>query len=281
MMRPDVLAVIGLGPVGGSLAWSAVRAGVPRVVGFSRERGDAVQALTTGAVHELADRPESALRGADLVVVALPGDRGELLGRLAPHLAPHAFLTSVVDIVRPIAAAAVSAGLSTRWAASHPLQSVPGEGFAAARPEPFRGAVVHVTPVDPSGDPAVREVMHFWDDLLGAESVRMALEEHDVRVAWMEQLPRLLGVAVAEVYGAHGLGAVTWGSEARRVTDLAAHDTANLADALISNRAAVSEAIAATTGALGALATAIAAGDQERVVALLEAARRIRRGSER
>ncbi|HTC25196.1 MAG TPA: hypothetical protein VK688_12610, partial [Gemmatimonadales bacterium] len=62
-MLPDALAVIGLGAIGGSVAWQARLAGVSRVVGFSPERGEGVAALKAGAVTELADSPIQAVRG--------------------------------------------------------------------------------------------------------------------------------------------------------------------------------------------------------------------------
>jgi prephenate dehydrogenase len=281
-MRPDSLLVVGLGPVGGSLAWAAVRAGIPRVVGYSGERRDAVQALSAGAVHEIADRVERAVSAADLMIVTLPGSGAELLTRSAPHLRPSAFLSSVVDLARPAAAAVVSAGLETRWAASHPLRATTGDGFAAARPELFRGAVVYVAPAaETEGDGAAREVMHFWEEVIGASPVRIAPGTHDDTLGWMEQLPRLLAASVATAYGARGLGAQSWGSDARAMTALADHDPAQLAEALVANRDAAEAALAATTGALRSLAVAIAAGDTPRVVTLLEEARRIRRGSDR
>ncbi len=177
-MRPESLLVIGLGPAGGSMAWTAVRSGVPRVVGYSSERRDAVQAVSASVVHELADRLEPAVRAADLIIVAPSAGGGEILGRIAPHLAPAAFATSVVDLARPAALLALSAGLGPRWAASHPLRSAAGEGFAAARPELFRGAVVYVTPA------------------AAAEGAGAA--------------------SVATAFGANGLAAASWGSEAAR-----------------------------------------------------------------
>jgi prephenate dehydrogenase len=281
-MRPESLLVVGLGPVGGSLAWASVRAGIPRVVGYSGERRDAVQAVSAGAVHEIADRLEMAASLADLVILTLPGSGAEWLTRSAPHLRPAAFLTSIVDLARPAALAARSAGLETRWAASHPLRAVTGDGFAAARPELFRGAVVYVTPAsETEGDGAAREVMHFWDDVIGATPVRIAPDAHDEIIGWMEQLPRLLAASVANAFGARGLGAQSWGSDARAMTALADHDPAHLAGALIANRDAVHATLAATTGALHAFGAAIATGDTPRVVTLLEEARRIRRGSDR
>lgn len=280
-MRPDSLLVIGLGPVGGSLAWAAVRSGVPRVVGFSSERRDAVQAVSAGAVHEIADRLESAARAADFVVVAAPAGGTEVLGRFSPYLTSGAFVTSVVDLALPAASAATAAGLASRWAASHPLRVAASLGFAAARPELFHGAVVYVAPAADEGDGAAREVMHFWSDVIGAEPVRIAPDAHDDTLGWMEQLPRLLAASVAAAYGAHGFGAISWGSDARAMTDLALVDPGHLADTLIANRRAVEGALAATTGALDALASAIADGDQGRLTTLLEDARRVRQGSHR
>ena len=56
-MRPSSLSVIGLGAIGGSLAWQARLAGVPRIVGCSASRAEGVEALRANAITELADHP--------------------------------------------------------------------------------------------------------------------------------------------------------------------------------------------------------------------------------
>ena len=82
-MRPSSLTVIGLGAIGGSLAWQARLAGIPRVVGVSPSRAEGVQALQTAAITELADTPAKAVRGAELVVLAVPAQATlDLIGRL-------------------------------------------------------------------------------------------------------------------------------------------------------------------------------------------------------
>ena len=53
-MRPDTLGVVGLGAVGGSLAWQATLAGVPRVVGYSPSPAEAFRAVRDGAVTDIA-----------------------------------------------------------------------------------------------------------------------------------------------------------------------------------------------------------------------------------
>ena len=78
-MRPSSLAVIGLGAIGGSLAWQARQAGIPRVVGFAKSRRDGVQALKASAITDLADSAEQAITGAQLVVLAVPLKRHWIL----------------------------------------------------------------------------------------------------------------------------------------------------------------------------------------------------------
>ncbi len=102
-MQPSHLAVLGLGAIGGSLAWQARLAGVPRVIGYAPDRGDTVRALKAGAVDDIATSPERAVAGADLVVLAAPPEAVlDLLGRLGPHLAPGALVTDVASIKVPV-----------------------------------------------------------------------------------------------------------------------------------------------------------------------------------
>ena len=43
-MRPNSLAVLGLGAIGGSVAWQSRLAGIPRVIGYTPDRASAVRA---------------------------------------------------------------------------------------------------------------------------------------------------------------------------------------------------------------------------------------------
>ena len=56
-MRPSSIGVIGLGAIGGSIAWQARLAGVARVIGYSPRSTETVQALKASAITEGADSP--------------------------------------------------------------------------------------------------------------------------------------------------------------------------------------------------------------------------------
>ena len=282
-MRPSSLTVIGLGAIGGSLAWQARLAGVPRVVGVSASRAEGVQALRSSAITELADTPAKAVRGAELVVLAVPLQVTlELVGRLHALLEPGALLTDVCSVKSPVVARATTEGLGDRFAGGHPLAGTHGSGFAAARADRLRGCVVYVCETGrPGGDQAARRVMSFWEQVLEAQPVLIDAAAHDRQLAWTSHLPQAVASALAKALADRGLAGVSFGTGARDTTRLAASSPDMWIDILLYNRAAVVEALAATEHSLDELRSLVAAGDTDGLRAYLAAAQRFREGLER
>ena len=282
-MRPSSLTVIGLGAIGGSLAWQARLAGIPRVVGVSASRAEGVQALRTSAITELADTPAKAVRGAELVVLAVPAQVTlELIGRLHSLLEPGALLTDVCSVKSPVVARATAEGLGDRFAGGHPLAGTHGSGFAAARADRLRGCVVYVCETgSPGGDQAARRVMSFWEQVLEAQPVLIDAAAHDRQLAWTSHLPQAVASALAKALADRGLAGVSFGTGARDTTRLAASSPDMWIDILLYNRAAVVEALEATEDSLADLRSMVAAGDADGLRAYLAAAQRFREGLDR
>ena len=282
-MRPSSLTVIGLGAIGGSLAWQARLAGIPRVVGVSASRAEGVQALRTSAITELADTPAKAVRGAELVVLAVPAQATlELIGRLHSLLEPGALLTDVCSVKSPVVARATAEGLGDRFAGGHPLAGTHGSGFAAARADRLRGCVVYVCETGtPGGDQAARRVMSFWERVLEAQPVLIDAAAHDRQLAWTSHLPQAVASALAKALADRGLAGVSFGTGARDTTRLAASSPDMWIDILLYNRAAVVEALEATEHSLAGLRSLVAAGDADGLRAYLAAAQRFREGLDR
>lgn len=282
-MRPSSLTVIGLGAIGGSLAWQARLAGVPRVVGFSASRAEGIQALKASAITELADSAAKAVRGADLVVLAVPVQATlELIGRLRASLESAALLTDVCSVKSPVVARATAEGLGDRFAGGHPLAGTHASGFAAARPDRLRGCVVYVCDTGaPGGDQAARRVMSFWEQVLEAQPVLIDAVAHDRQLAWTSHLPQAVASALAKTLADHGLAGVSFGTGARDTTRLAASSPDLWLDILLANRAAVAEALEATESSLAGLRRLIASGDAEGLRQYLAAAQHFREGLDR
>ena len=277
------MAVIGLGAIGGSLAWQARLAGVPRVVGYSPLRAEGVQALAASAIADLADSPAKAVRGAELVVLAVPPRPTlDLIGRLGSALEPGAVLTDVCSVKEPVVARAREVGLGDRFAGGHPLAGTHASGFSAARPDRLRGCVVYVSETGaPQGHRAARTVMSFWEQVLEASPILIDAAAHDRQLAWTSHLPQAVAYALAKALADRALGGVSFGAGARDTTRLAGSNPDMWVDILLMNRAALDEALARTVHSLEELRGLIAAGDGDGLAAYLASARTFRQGIER
>ena len=282
-MRPTSLAVIGLGAIGGSLAWQARLAGVRRVVGYSPERSEGIQALKASAITELADTPATAVRGADLIVLAVPPRATlDLIVQLASALEPEAILTDVCSVKVPVVQQAVTAGLGDRFAGGHPLAGTHESGFLSARPDRLRGCVVYICESGTAGGHrASGSVASFWQHTMEASPVLISAENHDRQLAWTSHLPQAVAYALARSLGDYGLAGVSYGSGARDTTRLAASNPDMWVDILLYNQPAVSEALTRTESHLAELRRLLATGDKAGLRSYLAAAQVFRKGIER
>jgi prephenate dehydrogenase len=282
-MRPSSLAVIGLGAIGGSLAWQARQAGIPRVVGFAKSRGDGVQALKASAITELADTPEQATAGAQLVVLAVPPQATlDLIGKLGARLEPEALLTDVCSVKGPIVACAVSHGLGGSFAGGHPLAGTHASGFSAATPNRLRGCAVYICETGaPGGDKAARGLMRFWENVIEASPILIDAEAHDRQLAWTSHLPQSVASALAKALADRGLAGLSFGSGARDTTRLAASSPDLWIDILLYNRDAVAEAISDTEARLAELRELILSGNTDALRDYLTKAQTFREGLDR
>lgn len=282
-MRPASLAVIGLGAIGGSLAWQARLAGIPRVVGYSPEPVDGIQALKAGAVTELADSAARAVSGADLVVLAVPPRATlDLLASLSGRLDPSALLTDVCSVKLPVMESARAAGVGDRFAGGHPLAGTHESGFASARPDRLRGCVVYICESGTQqGYRAAQSISGFWEQTLDAAPVRIDAEAHDRQLAWTSHLPQAVAYALARTLAGQGLGGVSFGPGAKDTTRLAASSPEMWLDIFRYNRSAVAQALERTEASLAELRSLLRADDFSALQSFLETAQSFRRGLDR
>lgn len=282
-MRPSSLAVIGLGAIGGSLAWQSRLAGVTRVIGYSPEPAEGVQALKASAITELADTPAHAVRSAELVVLAVPPRPTlDLIAGLASGLEAGALLTDVCSVKAPVVKQAVSAGLGDRFAGGHPLAGTHETGFVSARPDRLRGCVVYICESGTAkGHRAAENIASFWEHTLDASVVRIDADAHDRQLAWTSHLPQAVGYALAKTLADRGLGGVSFGSGAKDTTRLAASNSDLWIDILLYNQRAVSEALERMELGIAELRRLLSSGDIPALRHYLETARAFRQGLDR
>jgi prephenate dehydrogenase len=277
------LTVIGLGAIGGSLAWQARLAGISRVVGYSRERAEGVLALQASAITEMADTPARALCGSDLVVLALPPrPTVEFIGTFGAKLEPNALLTDVCSVKQSVVAGAIAAGLGERFAGGHPLAGTHESGFSAARPDRLRGCVVYVCETGaPGGHRAAAAVMSFWEEVLGASPILIDAAAHDRQLAWTSHLPQAVASALAKTLDERRLGGLSFGPGARDTTRLAAGSPDLWLDIMLENGDELANALAQTEASMSELRRLLLQRDGEALLGYLTRAQQFRRGLDR
>jgi prephenate dehydrogenase len=283
LVRPASLAVIGLGAIGGSLAWQSRLAGVSRVVGYSPEPAEGIQALKAGAVTELADTAAQAVRGAELVVLAVPPRATiDLITTLASKLEPGVLLTDVCSVKAPVIERAAAAGLGDWFAGGHPLAGTHESGFGSARPDRLRGCVVYICESGtPGGHRAAQSVSGFWEHTLEASPVRIDAVAHDRQLGWTSHLPQAVAYALAKTLGDQGLGGVSFGSGAKDTTRIAASSPDIWLDILLYNRRAVCQALEQTEASITELRRCLENSDLPALQSYLGTAQAFRRGIDR
>jgi prephenate dehydrogenase len=195
-MKPRVV-VIGIGLVGGSLARALAQRRYA-VVGVDRRASALAAARRSGAFALTTRSLERGLVGADLVVLAAPPDANlallRRLDRRARRSSRRLVVTDVSSVKRRICA--LGASLSgVAFVGGHPMAGRERSGFAASRPDLFRGRPWILAPT--SSRRAQRLVRLIVRDA-GARPVVLAPAEHDRAVAFLSHLPQLVAWALRE-----------------------------------------------------------------------------------
>jgi prephenate dehydrogenase len=192
--RFDRVAVLGLGLIGGSLMHAIRHSGLD-VVGYDTDGQTA--AAATGAGFPVTKTDAAAVRGADLVVLAMPLPQvREALASLAPHLGVDATLTDVGTLKAPVLAAVREIVPAARFVGGHPLAGTEESGWGATDPLLFRDAPWALALEEDTDLDAWLRLAELVCDL-GAKPVPTTAAEQDGAVARVIGLPHVLAEALA------------------------------------------------------------------------------------
>ena len=210
-MSPDTpvvfprIAIVGLGLIGGSIAFAARRAW-PSTHVVAVDREPVLREAVSRRAIDAAAADLSALGTADLVVLAAPVRQNiVLLKRVVTHVSPSAVITDVGGTKRSIVDAAAALQSPATFVGGHPLGGGARGGFEFATAGLFARRPWIFTPVKGSEE-AVARLSAFVTGL-GAHPTTMTAAEHDRLMALISHLPQLAATALMEVVGRAATGA--------------------------------------------------------------------------
>ena len=274
------VALIGIGLIGGSVARDLRRTGfASRLTGVGSTPARAEIALQLGLVDRVTTL-ETAVREADLVVLAIPVDRIVQILPQVLDLVDRQIVTDMGSTKTAIVDTVRHHPRRQRFVASHPMAGTENAGPAAAMDHLFEGKVAVLCDLAESAPDAVQTVEALYT-ALGMRLVRMDAATHDLHAAYVSHLSHVVSYALAlttlekekddnAIFALAGGGFASAARLAKSAPDM-------WVPIFRQNRTAVLDAIDTYQQKLQALRTAIATNDESQIRTLIEEANRIRK----
>ena len=278
------VALVGLGLIASSMAHAMRAEGLAgEIVGYAKS--PETRAVALGLFCDrVTDSAAEAVRGADLVVLAVPvGAMGAIAADIAPHLAPGATVTDVGSVKQAVVdAVAPHMPQGVHFIPGHPLAgteySGPRSGFATL----FQNRWWLLTPSPGTDGDALAKLRSLLVGM-GANVEEMDVDHHDLVLAVVSHTPHLIAYTMVGVadhmrrvssqevikYSASGF---------RDFTRIAASDPTMWRDVFLTNKDAVLDILGRFTEELFVLQRAIRMGDGDHLHAYFTRTRAIRQG---
>ena len=193
---PLIVAVVGIGLIGGSLSLGLKQNGFAgKIIGVDSNLNHQQQALELGLVDEICNL-ETAVRSAGLVILAVPVNVGDELVQKVLELVDRQV---VIDVGSTKSSICKYAGLSSnrgRFVASHPMWGTEFSGPGAAQKSAFKDKAVVICDKEKSDQDALilAEKMYFS---LGMHLLYMDANAHDLHAAYVSHISHISSFALA------------------------------------------------------------------------------------
>ena len=278
------VTIVGMGLMGGSLAWALKERDACREVwGVARREVTIKEAMRRGLIHAGTCDLAEGVEQADLVLLATPVrtilELVPQVGALAPA---GCLLMDLGSTKAGIVEAMEALPPHLQAVGGHPMCGKEASGLDVAEADLYEGATFVLTPLQRTSSEALALAQELVE-AVGAWPLLMDAERHDRLVAAVSHLPYLLSiglVATAEEVAAED--ELVWelaASGFRDTSRLAASDVTMMLDILLTNRQAAGEALSRFANQLSnTIAHLLEADDEEGLRSLMEQVQKRREG---
>ena len=275
------VVIIGTGLLGGSLGIDLkVRQLAKQVVGVCRSEDTARLAMEKGVVDR-CDTLESAVQGAELIVLATPMQAMlPIFRQLETCVEPHTIITDVGSVKTSLykQVAEHVPGVLRQCVFAHPIAGGEHSGVQAARGGLFKNKHVIITNTPESVAANTLKVTRMWQDL-ECRVLELGLEEHDAIFAKTSHLPHVIAFTLVNYLSQQ--------TDRQQLFDLAAagfYDFTRIAssdaqmwrDICITNKDQVLDALRGFKQQIEAIESKVESAEQEGILTYFEAAKQAR-----
>jgi len=200
-IKNNVVLIVGLGMIGGSIARGLKKANPKRLIIACDTDAQALQqAVDDGVVSHSGDLA-TVCPQADIIILAVPPlTVCELLPELLKFMAPSALITDVASVKSHIFTSSQQFSEETlaNFVPAHPIAGSEQSGYSASVDDLFEQRNVILTPHAGNSTDSVATINSLWREL-GANVLGMTRERHDEVLAATSHLPHLLAYAIVDV----------------------------------------------------------------------------------
>jgi prephenate dehydrogenase len=193
------LAIIGVGLIGSSLALALKQSkAVGKVIGCGRNQANLQKAIELKVIDSFYDNISEAVKGADVVVVAVPlGAMQGIFEQIGKTISDHTIVTDVGS-TKGFVIEAARAGLGTRinqFIPGHPIAGAEKSGVEAGQVDLYQDRKVILTPLQENSQADIDKVATMWQRC-GAKIEYLSVLQHDKVLAATSHLPHMLAFAL-------------------------------------------------------------------------------------
>lgn len=275
-MKPQHIVVAGLGLIGGSMALTWNRHTDHMVRGWARRQETIDEALRRGAIESAC--PLSELGWADVLVLAMPPRATvDFLRAHAAALRPDAVVTDVCGVKAAIVheCEALCMPQKVWFIGGHPMAGKEHSGLDNADDTLFCGASYVLTPTETTPEWVIERMAGLAEQLGCVRPTITTPDYHDRMIAFTSQLPHVLAGAYVRSPRCKTHRGYSAGSY-RDVSRVASVDERLWSELFLLNAGPLCEEIDLLIDHLRACRETIAAGDEQRLRALLRESREIK-----
>ncbi|MXQ52594.1 prephenate dehydrogenase [Shimazuella alba] len=279
------IAILGVGLIGGSLAFSFKERTDYRVIGFDTSEATIDQAITLGAVDEGHTSLPEAVVNADYIIIAVPvGQIGLYINQLANLPLKKGVIVSDVGSTKAEVTkyGKILKDKGYSFIGGHPMAGSHRSGVQAAHALLFENAYYVLTPEPDSSLSDVEKLSHLLKKATHAQLVVMDAEYHDKVVGAISHLPHVIATGLVAQVGnyndANGWFHRLAAGGFRDLTRIAASHPVMWRDILLSNREEMLPLLDDWIKQMTNFRQAIDRGDADWIEAIFARSRDLRQG---
>ncbi|MFW6677492.1 prephenate dehydrogenase/arogenate dehydrogenase family protein [Lacrimispora sp. AGF001] len=199
-MNDEVIAFIGLGLIGGSIARGIKReAPDTKIMAYMRTRSRLDKAREDGIVDVILDGIGEELSECDFIFLCTPVEyNAEYLSKIQPFLKPGAIVTDVGSTKTDIHEAVIRLGMESWFVGGHPMAGSEKTGYENSTDHLLENAYYIITPTAQTTKEQTNRLVHIAE-MIGSIPIVLDYHEHDFVTAAISHLPHIVASSLVNL----------------------------------------------------------------------------------